>query len=497
MNNRYGAQFEIELNLIDLIWKLLMQWKAILILCVAMGILAPGIKYYKDNNAYKAELAARKEAEEQLSLPAEERIEAALSALPAEQHDDVLFAVQEQDLITKQKEYLNDSILLNLDPSRQRQLVISYVIKSDKEMDMRALADAYSTLLCKNDVLIKLRDIIDPDARLDYIDELIDAKNEYLMSGDVSSALYTVNIVLPENVDADAVLSLVDSEFNNNHDELNSVVGDHSIGLLNSEDRIVFNKDIADRRSGMTNTINNLSNNLDAVLGRLNAEQQSVYEKIILIKEVEKNSIDDNAGDTQLVSSSQPNAPVFSKKYAVLGLFLGGIIYAGMYIVILIMKKTVFCVSAAQKYTCTRLLGEVYPQTKHSGLKWLFTSDILAKLRYKDRLDVEKQISSLAATVDAVCVHHATSKLTLMLSGLDHGFDDIVDRIVIECNSVGNKKNIDLINADTMDEAAFGSVKDVVYVLCNKSKIDNLNNLLSLIGEYDVIPLGTIYLEEL
>ena len=181
----------------------------------------------------------------------------------------------------------------------------------------------------------------------------------------------------------------------------------------------------------------------------------------------------------------------------VLGFALGAFLYAGIFVVLLVLKKVVASASTAQSYTDTRLLGEVYRRVNHKGLRWLLSSDVVASWRYKDKLDSDKQISALAATVDAVCAHHGIDKLTMILSGVDNVFDDIVDRIVTTCSSENNKISINLVNADKMDEKTLGSVKNAIYMLCSKSKVDNLGNLISLIKDYDVTPLGTVYLEEL
>ena len=495
MNNSYNAPRTIEIDLIDTMWKLLMQWKAILLVCIAMALLVPGIKYAKDSSAYKAELADKKKAEEEASKPTEDRIDAALKLLPADQREDVLFVVQQQDMVNVQKDYLNNSILLNTDPASQRQLSFKFVLKSEAGTDMRTLADAYSTCIRRTSSLESLREIIAPDTSLEYIDELIDTKNEDILAGDAESAVYTVTITLPDDADADSIIELIDSEISDYHDEISSNVGEHSILIANVEDHSIFNKDILDRRTNLTNSINNLNNSIDAAKGKLSAEQQAAYESIIAIKQssdtVQKAASEGNDSSTDL------QKPGFSKKYAVLGFLLGAFLYAGIYVVMLILKKVVTSASIAQSYTGTRLLGEVYRKADHKGFRWLLTSDMVARGRYKDKLDADKQISALAATVDAVCAHHSTDKLTLMLSGVGDGFSDIIDRIVKKCSSEGNKKSIELINADKMDEKALGSVKNAVYVLCSKSKVDSLGSLMSLVCDYDVTPLGTIYFEEL
>jgi predicted phage terminase large subunit-like protein len=59
---------------------------------------------------YKAELESRKSAEEQTSMPVEERIAEVLEVLPADQREDVMFIVQQQEMIDVQKEYMNNPI---------------------------------------------------------------------------------------------------------------------------------------------------------------------------------------------------------------------------------------------------------------------------------------------------------------------------------------------------------------------------------------------------
>ena len=495
MNNSYNAPRAIEIDLKDLMWKLLMQWKAILLVCIAMALLVPGLKYAKDSNAYKTAIADKKKAEEESSKPVEERIDAALKLLPADQREDVLFVVQQQDMVNVQKDYLNNSILLNTDPASQRQLSFKFVLKSEAGTDMRTLADSYSTCIRRTSSLESLQEIISPDTSLEYIDELIDTRNEDILAGDAESAIYTVIITLPDDADADKIVELIDSEVNDFHDEIDSNVGDHSILKANVEDHSVFNKEIIDRRANLTYTINNLDGSIDAAKVKLSPEQQAAYEAIVTIKEtsdtVQKATSEDD------VSASELQKPGFSRKYAVLGFLLGAFLYAGVYVVMLILKKVIASASAAQRYTGTRLLGEVYRKADHKGLSWLLTSNVVARWRYKDKLDMDKQISALAITIDAVCAHHSTDRLTLMLSGVGDGFSDIIDRIVKKSSSEGNKKSIELINADKMDEKALGAVKNAMYVLCNKSKVDNLGILMSLVKDYDVTPLGTVYLEEL
>ena len=162
MDNYYDPAKEIEIDLIDLMWKLLMQWKAILIVCIAMGLIVPGIKLAKDQAEYRSALAEKAAAEEQASKPTGERIEAALELLPAGDRQAVMLVVQQQEFADKQQDYLEKSILLSEDPSNQRTLTLNYLLKSDSDTNMKALVDAYDAGRRNEDVMGRLGVVIDP-----------------------------------------------------------------------------------------------------------------------------------------------------------------------------------------------------------------------------------------------------------------------------------------------------------------------------------------------
>lgn len=498
--NNYNPPQEIEIDLIDLMWKLLMQWKAILIVCIIMALLVPGVKYAKDSKAYKAALAEKKAAEEQASKPEEEQIEAALESLPAKDREDVMFIVQQQELADLQKDYLENSIYLNTNPASQRQLSVKYLLKTDGGTDIGTLADAYSTCLRRKDTIKALRDVIAPDSNIEYIYELIETTGIISsLFDDSDSAIYTVTIVLPDDSDADKVIEVIEASLNDNHSEIESSVGPHSVQRKNIEDYHIYNETVISRRANATYTINNLNSSIDNAKNKLSSEQQAAYEAIIAVKHA-AGDLDDKAkaaADDADQADDDLQAPSFSKKYALLGFILGAFLYAGIYVVMLILKKIVGSASTAQSYTGTRLLGEVYKMAEHKGLSALFASAAVAKWRYKDKLDADRQTDALASTVDAVCAHHGTDKLTLLLSGIETEFDDTIRMIAEKCRNIGNKKSIDILNADDMDEKLLDSVDNAVYVLSSNSKVDKLGSLISLCRDYDVTPLGSVYLEEL
>lgn len=489
MNNGCSPSQEYEISLRDYLWNLLMQWKAILLFCFLIAILISGAKYLKDSKAYDNYLSNKAAMEAEASLPKEERISAILSSLPSEKASEVLFAVEQQELINLQMKYLNGSIWLNIDPTSQRNLCLEYYIEKDKASDMQALCDSYSAYMRRPKVVKALRDVISPDAPLEYIFELITCSSGTISDSDVSSSILTITIVLPEHVDAEQITEITDASIKNISKDLSSILGEHRIKRINKEDFHAYSSVVADRRTNVSYAVNNLTNNLNNVKARMSGEQLAALEAI--------NSVNSASDSAEAVPKETVNAPSFSKKLALLGFIMGAFIYAGAYLILSVLNKSIFSASNAQKCSGVRLLGELYAFDDNKGLKSLFSSKSLANRRYRKKLDLESQSEKAAATIDAVCSHHGIDRLTLLLSGIPANFNDIIDLLTKKCGSNGRKIELDVINTDDLDEKKMSDICNAVYALSNTSKTNQFSRLSSLCRDYGIAPLGTIYMEKL
>jgi hypothetical protein len=484
---------EVEIDLIDLLWKILMQWKAVLLVCIAMALIVPGIKYTKDKNDYQAALAAQKEAEAAASRPAEDRIEEALAPLSSDDRAGVVFLMNQRELLDQQRDYLANSILLR-NPSSQRQLVTNYLIRGSESSDMRTLADTYTTHLHSKDAVSVLRDAIDPEVSVDYISELIitSSDNETVVDGSATSMVYSVAIVLPEQADADAVSNAVSSIMSDASSAVSSVVGEHSLRSLDTTDTHEFSKDLAETKLELTTKAATLATNLNNAENALNDQQKVAYEAIKLI-ETSAELRDDGA---EAMSDEAIAPPGFSKKFALIGFLLGAVLYVAVYAIYLICKKCVASASSAQNYTGTRVLADLYRQLEHNGLSGLFTSKGIAKYRYKKKLDIDAQIGLLTNTVMALCEHNNIDRMTILRSGVPAGFDEAINILITKLKSDGNVK-LEVLDADNIDEKAMSDISNAMYAVSGETKLSSLDRLHALIHDYDVATFGTVYMEEL
>ena len=97
---------ETEIDLVALLKRVCVQWRAILIFSIIIGLLASGIKYAKDVNAYNASLSTQK-------ISGKEAVEN--SGLKQDEIDAVQQAVSQKKQIKALTTYTTESEYMNLD----------------------------------------------------------------------------------------------------------------------------------------------------------------------------------------------------------------------------------------------------------------------------------------------------------------------------------------------------------------------------------------------
>lgn len=138
---------EIELDLVDLMWRLLGQWKTVLIAGIIGAVLCSSLVYVRDTRTYKEQVAAAKEEVQSLD-DIEGQIESALDALPDSDKPIVQQSLRRSDKINEMTAYISDSAIMNIDANSAHILSIGYVI-SDVESD-RQLEALNAGCICRS-----------------------------------------------------------------------------------------------------------------------------------------------------------------------------------------------------------------------------------------------------------------------------------------------------------------------------------------------------------
>ena len=131
-NSSWKKTEEVEINLLDLLQKLCMQWKPILACAVVFACLLGGYKYVKDRGAAKT--ADNSELVKDIVLT------------DAEQRN-VNTAIKLSEEIDGIEEYLRDSVLMNLDPYHKNRVVLLYSIDDATKKTKQKIVESYLNFL--------------------------------------------------------------------------------------------------------------------------------------------------------------------------------------------------------------------------------------------------------------------------------------------------------------------------------------------------------------
>ena len=162
-----------EISLRHLFWKVILGWKYLIVCAVLFAILLPGVKYAKDAQAYKA-----------AQQPQDTVQEATFTKDEQQQIDDVKSL---QILLDKNSAYMQDSILMNIDPYQEHVLELQYYIASDytynyskdnKKDYTSAVTNAYVDYAVNGLNQKEIWDGVNAKAEDKYLAELISASSD-------------------------------------------------------------------------------------------------------------------------------------------------------------------------------------------------------------------------------------------------------------------------------------------------------------------------------
>ena len=111
------GNIEREINLIELFWGILFNWRQILCVGIIFAVLLSGVKYVGDTKDYRKAQNAGSELEE---------IE-----LTNEEEEEVDSAKKIMERIEEYENYMDNSVYMQLNPYKKHIVELQYFVKSD------------------------------------------------------------------------------------------------------------------------------------------------------------------------------------------------------------------------------------------------------------------------------------------------------------------------------------------------------------------------------
>lgn len=427
---------ETEIDLVALLKRVCVQWRAILIFSIIIGLLASGIKYAKDVNAYNASLSTQK-------ISSKEAVET--SGLKQDEIDAVQQAVSQKKQIKALTTYITESEYMNLDAMNCRQLSILYYIKADKGSDAADLLAVYNEMLQSDDSVKAIKEAVGVKVPAKYIRELIsafDAKSSDRGSyaQDSSTDVMKVTFNLPEGADSKAVEETIEKLIKA-YDVTDLGIAKGKIRKISSEVNTVMNKNMQTDQQNYTNNLSNLKSTYNTAVNSFNDKQKSLLDTLLEENGLSDDNTEAGAGNTDVSSSSNDTSaetataikPSFSKKYFAVGFVIGILLYVFLAVIVGILGKRCSAVAGSNSGF---VIGSLF-DTAQKKKNFIFRDRLLEKCLYRNQSDLDSGIDRILTKAQMNSSQEKLAAAELWTVGFDGSSIPSIARLVKDASTKG------------------------------------------------------------
>lgn len=317
---------EVTIKIQDLILKVVLKWRLILVSMLIFGVLFNGIGYARKS------LSAKSETNQQTTVDMEKE----------SSEKEIMHALNIYRLYQFNYEnihnYLANSIRMQIDPNRVPTYTIQYLIDNhyqteypviQKKDTTEDIINSYMTLLKSNTILKEISKELKYEGDISYIQELLDIAY-------TDPDILTITIISLSQEDCNTIASVILDQMGQFTAELAAKYGRYDISLVNSEYTERFSMDLLNERQNRIGTLDSINNSSKNLIKNLTDDQKKKFYEL-LEKTVEENeSINEIADEqTEQELSEEPvkvHVSLLQKKYLLLGMIFG-MLAAAFYVV--------------------------------------------------------------------------------------------------------------------------------------------------------------------
>ncbi len=449
-SNYKGIDDGIFIDIKEIIWRLIEQWKCILVFVVVVALLLSSVNYYMNVKAEK----------EFLSMNPDDF----MSELEPDQQELVASTYRQKKAKDDLMKYIEDSLLMKQDAYNLNVLKMSLLIKSDKSINKQLVA-SFDEGLLSSEVIDLLRSAWGEDYSYNQVQELISLENSVSINieTEVDSNIIKVGIILPEGIESDITKNAFSEGVKKVSEDLTKSIGDHTAELISSEVRVVKDADLDTEQSDVYMQVSTLTTQIKTQSNSFSKEQEAVYEKLLRYDDLQNS-------EGEAVTSS---VRLFSKRLIALGIIGAGMVYVFIYFVWFILKNTVKSANSLKDFTGARIIGEWFDTSKRTAFKELKRDRLLFKVHHKGHLNMESEVKKIADSVsDSMDNADKRSVAIVTSASLGDTFRQFVDNIT---------KSLKDLNVDSVTKEI--SVSEGISL--SEKELRNTSGILLVVDGYN------------
>lgn len=477
---------QTNIDIKELLMRLLAQWKAALLFALLVSIAFTGWKYSKSMSAYNNQLQSRKETT--VNATSEEEIQKIYKNLGEDRYLVELVLSQEK-LLDEESDYFQHSMLMNSDFENLKTLNIQYTFSYiDESSEKYELVKGYEEYIKSESFVDGLASVIGKTEDLDYISELVFC-DELFTDRDYNTSILDINVILPENTDVNAVFEYVIQQVETYKTEAQKKYGDHQLIHLRSEEKKGVFIELAGKQYSVLSNIHNLQTWIKTNKTAMTEDQKAAYN---LIKSANTSL---NVAET---AQNEPVKPSISKKNAIIGFVFGMIMYVICSFCFMASNNKIKSISEAELYSGERLLGELYYSRAYHGMDKLFHSNLVNRILNRIPDDPEIKLDRIGKFIATVCDRDNISEVTLVAVDVNSETGTgYIEKLKEKLSENGIKAQLNCINPEIV-EADFLDINNAVIIVHgNETREKELLRFTDICNNFSINRDGLVYFQSI
>lgn len=328
---------EIQISIKDMIYRVLLKWKAMLCVALILAILCGfGMNTLQSIISGDEPETPSLTKSEQL----EKSVKSTASALSTQIKYETEIAFESYKKYVAQaseiQSYLNNSVKMNLDSSSTPTVVLQYLVNTHYEAvyptveykDFTGdIISAYSSRILNTDTTTKIRDELGIDTDLAYIQELVTVSTGNSDDTDAfdETAVDTMKITIyaPDEDTAKNISSTIKNEVKDQTDDIQKIFGSFDLTLVSEQYSETVSNDILSTKQGYVSNLNTIFTAINSLSKNMTTAQAAYYNA--LVAQYMYDGSDDETTDTEVVDVAGISFE-FSALYFIVGLLAGIVI---------------------------------------------------------------------------------------------------------------------------------------------------------------------------
>lgn len=488
---------EVQIDLMTLLHYILRKWRSII---VVMLIVAVAANLYSVKKSM-SEAAAVSTTEE---VDIEKQIENAKEELTADELEQVerVYSMYEYNsqLYQESKEYLEKSVLMQLNPNEIPTVMLNYQFKKDQaDEELSNIFTMYENVLLDEDTCTAIIQVFGEEYANTSVRELIsvtDTENGQnsdiiKLQKDKNSGILSIQIYAGSEEQCEQVAEIVKTRVLEYTEQLHQIFGNYTVNAISEQYYISSDSNLNMQKSDAVNAVNNAYTAMKNITSGLSEKQIGYFS--LLTKDCEDQTLVKE--DTQETANMTANVQYISMKYILIGLLAGMFLAVCWYAVIYIMTQTVKDVDEVKIITNLPVFGTVLRSNENGKRnivdRWIdswFAHD--KKSENNDLLltRISHEVAMLAGQKDKKC-------LLIACSGSDQNVKKQADSLVEKLRKLGmNVTSTDgLVSDNTEVLKQLESADSAVFVeQLMKSERNQIREAVELCRRCQVEVLGSV-----